>query len=303
MGKSYEVDPGEAVKTPRPDSLEIELLLRQLRSTDTQAAWEDFLREYSSVLYQTVWKFTQNEDEAADCFVYVCEQLAKNAFRRLLQFKTDGAASFRTWLRVVARNLSFDWHRKNHGRIRPFKSMLGLAPLELEAYRLRYEHGLSRDEALQRLRATWPAANMEVLTDIESRLENYLSSRQHWLLCAWKQREFRTLISDTEEETWARAAAVIDTGPDPEAMAVSRQQQARLQKAVRLLSPIERLVVHLRFEDDLSLKEIAELTGFGDAQRVHRRIAAILQKLQVAMEAKNERKSGHPVRALRQESK
>jgi len=66
-------------------------------------------------------------------------------------------------------------------------------------------------------------------------------------------------------------------------MAVDRQQRARLHKSVGLLPPIERLIVHLRFQEELSLSEIAGLTGLGDAQRVHRRIAAILQKLRVAM--------------------
>ena len=102
------------------------LLLERLRSTDSHAGWEEFLISYSPVLYQTIRAFTREEDDASDCFVFICEQLAKNSFRRLLQFDTNGTASFTTWLRVVARNLCFDWHRKKHGRFRPFKSIQNL---------------------------------------------------------------------------------------------------------------------------------------------------------------------------------
>ena len=287
----------------RISSPTVKLLLERLRSPDAETGWEEFLRQYSSLLYHSVRTFTRDEDEASDCFVHICEQLVRNGFRRLLQFKFEGTASFTTWLRVVVRNLCYDWHRKKYGRLRPFKSVQHLSTLEFEVYRCRYECRLSREETLQQLQATWPTAGMDVLTDIESRLEHSLSSRQQWLLSAWKQRESGASISATEEETWEESTDVIDTGSNPETLAVDQQQRRRLLKSLSLLPPVERLVVRLRFDEGLSLVEIAHLTGLGDAQRVHRRIAAIFQKLRVAMETKNERKSGPPVRAIRQEIK
>jgi DNA-directed RNA polymerase specialized sigma subunit, sigma24 homolog len=101
-------------------------LLNGLRSTHAQEAWQDFLLQFGDTLYQVAGISTRNEEEAADCFVFVCEKLAENAYRRLLCFKPAGTASFSTWLRVVAKNLCFDWQRKVHGRPRPFKSLRGL---------------------------------------------------------------------------------------------------------------------------------------------------------------------------------
>src|SRR6516225_6325270 len=75
----------------------IRKLLRQLRSADAPGAWEHFLLEYGAVLYQAVRTSTREEEEAADCFVFICEKLAENDYRRLLRFKPDGAASFVTW--------------------------------------------------------------------------------------------------------------------------------------------------------------------------------------------------------------
>jgi RNA polymerase sigma factor (sigma-70 family) len=280
-------------------------LFGRLRSPDAQAAWEDFLREYSPVLYQTVRAFTQDEEEVSDCFVHICEQLARNGFRRLLHFESAGAAKFSTWLRVVARNLCYDWHRRKNGRLRPFKSVQGLSALELQVYRYRYEQGRSREEAHQHLRMTWPDLMIDQLAEIESRIENSLNSRQHWLLSVWKDRKSTPSISDSDiEDEWGdEAAAAVDLAPDPETIAADRQQQARLHQCVALLPPGERLIVQLRFEDELLLEEIARLTGLGDAQRVHRRLGVILQKLRAAMRERKNRKTGDDVREIRQETR
>ena len=303
MRKSADAIAAQAPFDNRISSAGVILLLTQLRSADAQTAWNEFLLQYGSVLYQSVLTFTHDEDDGSDCFVHICEQLVRNRFRRLLQFKIDGAASFSTWLRVVARNLCYDWHRKKYGRLRPFKSVQSFSALELEVYRCRYERRLSREETWQRLRAAWPALTIDLLPEIESRIENSLNSRQRWLLSARRQRESSALISDTEAKIWEEAESAIDTGPNPETIVADSQQRGRLHESIRLLPPIERLIVHLRFEEELSLEEIAQLTGFGDAQRVHRRIAAILQKLREAMEPRTERKITGQVREIKQESK
>jgi RNA polymerase sigma factor (sigma-70 family) len=297
---------GSAARAPFDNRISpagVALLFTQLRSADAETAWKEFLLQYSSVLYQSVLTFTRDEDDASDCFVHICEQLVRNRFRRLLQFKIDGAASFNTWLRVVTRNLCYDWHRKKYGRLRPFKSVQSFSALELEVYRCRYDHGLSREETLQRLRTTWPALTGELLPEIESRIEGSLNSRQRWLLSARRQREPSTLTSDTDVQTCNEAESAVDTGPNPETIVADSQQRAVLHESLRLLPPVERLIVHLRFEEELSLEEIAQLTGLGGAQRVHRRIAAIVQKLREAMAPRTDRKITSRVREIEQESK
>jgi RNA polymerase sigma factor (sigma-70 family) len=90
----------------------IEEILDRLGSPDNQEAWNDFLSEYSSQIYQVVSYLESNSEHAGDCFQFVCEQLIKDRSKRLRKFKGDGAASFSTWLRAVVRNLCIDWHRK-----------------------------------------------------------------------------------------------------------------------------------------------------------------------------------------------
>ena len=258
----------------------IAALLDALRSSNPRGAWEGFLESYSPVLYQTARARTLDEDAAADCYLHICEQLARNRFRRLLKFKLEGRASFITWLRVVARNLCFDWHRSRSGRHRPFKSLQHLSQLELEVYNCRFNRGFSQEETLQQLESAFPGVSLSELAVIDGRLHSSLNSRQHWILSTRKQLSFAVVGGEGKEQS----IDVADPRPDQETLVVGRQQQAQLEKCVASLSTHERLILQLRFGEDLSLAEIAHLTGLEDAQRVHRQIGAILKRLRAVMQ-------------------
>jgi len=264
-------------------------LQRELRSENAAAGWESFLRVYSPVLYQSARAHTNDEDDAGDCFVHVCEQLAKNRFRRLLLFKPEGSASFTTWLRVVARNLCYDWHRRHGGRHRPFKSIQCLSSVELEIYRCRFERGFSEAETLDHVRPMSPYLDHDQLALIEDRIEISLSSRQRRILSA--RRSAAAIVNPAVLDEHSEKTVAEMASPSPECLAVSHQQKMQLKRSVSQLPPDERLVLQLRFEENLSLDEIARLTGLGDAQRVHRQLGAILKKLRGSM-VKETEKSG-----------
>ncbi len=253
------------------------------RSGHSREVWAEFLRQYSPVIFETCRYSTSDEDQAADCFLFACEQLSRNNFRRLLRFRTDGSAAFSTWLRVVVRNLCLDWRRKKFGRPRLFRSIAQLSQLEAEVYRCRYEKGLSLDNTLVSLRPAFPGLTMEQLTAAERQIYESLNSRQHWL----KSTQKLHLQSMSEEASVgvmeAPALDPADPHPNQELALVSREQQDQLRMALQKLSKPERLLIRLRFEQSLTLEEIARLRELGDAQRVHRQIAAILDKLRKNM--------------------
>jgi RNA polymerase sigma factor (sigma-70 family) len=259
----------------------IAALFDRLRSSDADAAWEEFLHRYSPVLYQAAHNYTDHADAAADCFLNICEHLSCNRYRRLLKFRLEGRASFTTWLRVVARNVCFDWHRSQTGRRRPFKSMHSLSQLELEVYGCRFERGLSTEETLQHLRATFPEIDPSQVAEAEQRIEHSLSSRQHWILSTRQSPAFRSNVALLSEDD--TLAQVADPRSDQETLIADQQQQAQLKKCVAALPAEERLLLRLRFEEALSLEDIARLSNLGDAQRVYRHIAAILKKLRASM--------------------
>ena len=106
----------------QPDG-EIQALLTELRSGLPYYAWTAFLTTYSGLIYGVIHMFAHEPDHTADCFLFVCEKLAENNYRRILAFKPDGKARFTTWARAVVRNLCLDWHRSQFGRKQVFSSV------------------------------------------------------------------------------------------------------------------------------------------------------------------------------------
>lgn len=254
-------------------------LLQELRSPNAGNAWVEFLDSYGAVLYHTARVHTSSEDAAADCYVYICEQVAHNHFKRLLKFKPEGRASFTTWLRVVARNLCFDWHRRQSGRHSLFKVLNELSPLELAIYKLRFATGASQYETIQQIATTFPGVGPDAVSAVEERIQNSLSPRQRWILAMRQQPQLSTTVAVTGEDGDSVGLDVADPKPNQETVFLTREQQGQLRRALGSLPADERLLLQLRFEHDLALDEVAGLCGLGDGQRVHRRISAVLKKL------------------------
>jgi len=257
-------------------------LLKRLQSPDPLSAWQEFLHEYSPVCYHAARAHASSSDSAADCYVYVCEELARNNFRRLLKFKPDGSARFTTWLLVVARNLCFDWHRKRAGRPRPFKSLQSLSEFEFQVYVCRFERRLSPEQTLEHLRSAAPNVDLAHVEGAERRIECCLNPRQRWIL-SMRQSESTTATALASEEGEELVSQIPDIRADQETLLANQEQHAELMKCVSGLPAQERLLLQLRFEEDLSLQEIAGIVGLGDPQRAHRQITAVLQKLRTAM--------------------
>ena len=254
-------------------------ILEGLRSSPRREAWKAFLDQYSPLIFQRCQYSTSSPDEASDCFLFSCEQLSRNNFRRLLQFKPDGSAAFSTWLTVVVRNLCLDWRRKTFGRPWLFRSIARLSQLDGEVYRCRYEKGLSLDDTFFSLRLNFPSLTMEQLAASEEHVQESLNSRQLWLMNTRKsqlRRQSRDASVDLMDSPLYEPA---DPRPSQESELVDREREDRLRRVIRELPQEERLLIRLRFEQSLSLQEIASLTGLGNPQRVDRRISKILQKL------------------------
>ncbi len=266
----------------RQDS-EVASILEGLRASCSQEVWAEFLRQYSPVIFETCQYSTYDRDEAADCFLFACEQLSRNNFRRLLRFRLGGSAAFSTWLRVVVRNLCLDWRRKQFGRPRMFRSIAQLPQLEAEIYRCRCEKGLSLEETFVSLCSVFPGLTMERVAAAEGQIHESLSSRQHWLRSTQKLRMQSMSQESSVGVMETPANDPVDPHPNQESALAAREQEDRLRMALQKLSQPERLLIRLRFEQSLTLEEIAGLMGLSDAQQVHRRIAAILERLRKNM--------------------
>lgn len=254
----------------------IEQILEQLSSRHADQAWSDFMEEYSATIYQVICHFEPDSEKASDCFQFVCEQLIVSRFKRLRKFKIDGSAKFSTWLRAVVRNLCIDWHRKETGRPRPFKSISKLSAFDQQVFQLLYERGVSTDEGLRLLMAAYPNVTEESLAQSRRRIEEGLTKQQRWLLNTRAARSRGGSVAVDLEEIHA---SVPDPRANPEAEAAIKERYRHLMKKLKRLSDQDRLIVHLRFEQDLTLDQIAKLLQLGNAQRVDRQIKQILWQL------------------------
>lgn len=274
-------------------------MLRQLRSRDPREGWAGFLDAYSPLLLDVVRLFERDEDAAGDCYLFICEQLCRNGFRRLRRFRTDGPASFTTWLRAVARNLCLDWHRQEFGRHRVFESIARLPALDQEIFKRIFVDGLSADAAHLTLEPKLPGLTLAEVGRCISRIEQSLTPRQRWLLSVRRARGGRGSATGTEDSDEV-LERIPGEGPDPESLAALREERAALLGALSRLPDRDRLVIRLRFEQELTLEEVARLLNLDNAQSADRLIREVVGKLRQTMAHSSDglRKDASPVRVI-----
>ena len=249
-----------------------------LPAKEMEEAWDRFLGEYAGLILQVVHLFERDPDRVDDCFLFVCEQLKKDRLRRLRRFEANGTATFSTWLRVVVRNLCLDWRRQRFGRPRIFRSIARLPEMDQEVFRCIYFRKLSENETLHTVRALHPALDREALAASLVRIRGSLSPHQSWLLAS--RNPYMESISGNPDAATGddRLRELTDPDPDPETEASGREFLRALRRAMDGLPSKERLLLRLRFEQELTLEEIAELMQLGSAVKAQRYLQQVLSK-------------------------
>jgi len=257
--------------------------LPALLAEDQEGAWDQFLNGHSPLILQVVHLFERDQDRIEDCFVFVCERLKRNNLRRIRKFDTQGAATFATWLRAVIRNLCLDWRRHRFGRPRIFRSISRLPELDHEVFRCIYHRRLRETEAFHAVRALYPSLNRGEFADSIIRINTCLSHHQSWLLVSRTPRLESISASSNDPDAADRDIDLPDRGPNPETHSARQESLIALRKAMSGLPPQQRLLLRLRYEQELSLEQIADLTKLSSplaVQRIiQRAIATIREQL------------------------
>jgi RNA polymerase sigma factor (sigma-70 family) len=253
-------------------------LLVQLSSGRADLAWADFLKRHSPLIMQAARQFASGAEQASDCFLFVCEGLSDNRFRRLRSFRPEGPAGYRTWLKAVVANLCIDWRRKRDGRVRPFAAVAGLPPFEQAVYRQIFLRGMSRTECQRALATQFPGVTLEQVAAANAQLFKQLSSRQRWQL-GHRSRGSVSLEDATSSDDEGPGVQPEDPGPGPEQLAGEWMSRDAINEALQRLAPRQRLLLRLRFVEDLTLDEVARLVGLPDPYRAHREIQAAIEEL------------------------
>jgi RNA polymerase sigma factor (sigma-70 family) len=254
---------------------EIGVFLTRLRSEEAENAWQWFLSSYAGPIYATIKLFSRDSDDQGDCFLFICEKLVDKRYRRLLAFKPDGRARFSTWLRAVVRNLCLDWLRSRYGRKQTFRSIASEGQLEREIFRYVFQHRLGLEQAWLELQASGVSLSFDEFEEHAVRIQNLLTSRQLWLLST-----ANTKLSSIDEDAEGNTPIdVPDSALGPEDTLLLADIHESVSKTVETLEEADRLLIRLRYAQELGLAEIAGLLGLKDAQTADRRIREALERL------------------------
>jgi len=246
-------------------------LLAGLLGPARNSAWRRFLERYATLLMRIARQYSRDHDERNDCFLHICEKLCENDFHRLQRYQPESSASFRGWLAAVATNLCLDWRRARFGRPRPFTNIIELGELEQRVFNLRFQQRLGQNACLAALQPEYPGLDSSGFEAAVHRINTVLSPRQRWILGA-RHRQTNTRCS-------GELAEPRDPAPGPDRIADRAQQNAQLELALSQLSSQYRMVLLMRFQQDLSLKEISRLMRLGDPFRARRLVQSALEEL------------------------
>jgi RNA polymerase sigma factor (sigma-70 family) len=256
------------------------------RAAEADEAWSAFLAEQAPLVLQVVHLFERDPDQVQDCFVFVCERLRRDGLRRIRKFREEGPASFATWLRAVVRHLCLDWRRHRDGRFRLPRAVARLPELDREVFRSLHLRGLSENEAFHSLKALWPALTREQLSGAAARVARAVDGRFSWLLLARRPRFLSISSSPAGADPAEAEAGLVDPRADPEAEATEHERSIAIEESISRLPPRARLLVRLRFGQELPLEEVARLAGLSGPSQVERQLRQALDDLRAAMAAR-----------------
>jgi RNA polymerase sigma factor (sigma-70 family) len=183
-----------------------------------------------------------------------------------------GRSSLRTYLTTVIQRLFLDHRRRQWGKWRPSAEALRRGPLAVRLEILLHREGLSLDAALETLRTN---LSCEESREALAELAHALPSRTNR----------RALMEGAEELGTVAAGDLASPEVQLEGRTTSTLAQSLINVAVEALEPLDRIVLRMRFEDDISVANIARTLHL-DQKRLYRRIEDLLAGFRKSLEEK-----------------
>lgn len=180
-------------------------------------------------------------------------------------------SSLRTYLTVVIQRLYLDHRNRVLGKWRPSAEARRLGPVAIRLETLMARDGLGFDQACEHLRTNEGcAANESELADIAGRLPVRLD---------------RVIVGEGEIDAEAAGAhAFVDAVDMKERGSAARRIARALKTAVQTLGDQDRLILRLRFQDGLSVADIARALDLRQ-KPLYARCETLMRRLRTALEA------------------
>lgn len=252
--------------------------LLKLFQQDAETAWRIFCDKYSDFIFTCLRRSGFDYDEAMERFVYIFEKLCEDDFRRLKSVKYAGNEGDLTpWLRQVVKNLCVNWAWSADGRKRLFGFVAEMPPREQRIFQLYFWQGQTPFEIYETLRLEHDKT--VELNDIFDALEaifEHLSENKRWRLMSNLNRMRKTLSLDFEDEDGNFVIEPIDeSAENAEENLQKKEIVGQLNAALETLSTREKLVVQFRYEQTMTLSEIAKMLGWEMREAVNLHKSAI----------------------------
>lgn len=233
-----------------------------LFQTDSRQAWDLFLDRHSNYILSVLRHMGFDHDEAMDRFVFVCEKLCEKDFRRLRGIASTGSrGDLAPWLRTVVRNLAVSWAWSVDGRRRLFKSVTELSERHQRVFELHFWQGRHPSEICEQLRVeTQEELGLLNVLQLLEEVFAHLSSSQRWRLMSRLSRERQAVSIAVEDPETGWVFEPPSLGPNAEERLLAHERRDLADKALDALEPQARLILQLRYEQCLSLSEVAALT-------------------------------------------
>jgi len=262
------------------------------------------LFEHWNLLQQLAQNRFKNAVLADQALDFVLEKLQENHWSRLRAYR--GEASFKTYLAHVVQRLLEDFARHQFGRQRIPDWIQAQGPLWEQVYRLLCLERLSATDVIETLRDTVPGGRSiqvirEAIAVIRKRVVNCGASSPATAeqpLVEPEEHRYRPLADDyqahqlspealqvAEERTQLLTllyGSVLDPADAQSPPDTWRPAAQRLRAALSL-SPEERWLLRLIYQDGLSVTEAGRLLGLGTDQ-VHGRLRRLLQRIRQQVE-------------------
>ena len=228
-------------------------------------------------------RYVFDREEIRTVYIDVLTDLYRG---KLLTYQ--GRSALSTWLVPMARNAAIDHVRKRLGR--------QLVPAEIQAmgepagriYHLYFLEGLSLEAVIHRMGNGGSGMNHEgvvrMLSDIESRLHprtlRTLSYRSHAQAMGETSAKLLEFLDNSRGDVEDQSAK-----ESPEYALMEKEARAtvtRIMALVATLSPDERQIIELHYEEGLTAKEIAGRLHMSGPRKVYLILERTLRRLRLA---------------------
>lgn len=250
--------------------------------TQPALAYCELLERYTAVILRMIRRSFRDQDEVMEVYTAVCERLRAGDYLALRRFRVG--VPIMPWLSVVVANACRDRLRRKHVGAVPRSLAAHLDAREQLIYKYHFGHRVPPEDVAEMVaRQGMPCSPLDVVATVD-RIQSLLGTAQRYRLlrgiAAKRTAESLDVLIDQGLERASDPAEGLD------AALSERERVDLLGEALQALTAEDQLLIQLRFEQEMSAPEIAQVLDYADYKVVYTRLRTILNRLRRVLEAR-----------------